>query len=232
MSSQEFPELRQVVLLTSDLEGALDRAREYFKVPSGFRDVEGMAAIGFSHEVFGFDRTYVEICEPLDPQSRVGQKAAQADSGFMVVIQVDDRDAMVERASSLGVQPLFVKDHHGSPISQWHPRDFGTIAEIDEMRPPTSWHFAPDVYATRSTSVVEDIVTIYLSVAEPQAMAARWAEVIGGECVGDAVRVGSRWLRFAQVDGISNVYQVDCRASDRNRVGETFELCGVRFCLV
>lgn len=232
MSAQQFPELRQVVLLTSDLERSLAEARSFFEVPVGFRDVDGMAAIGFAHEVFGFDRTYVEICEPLDADSRLGQKAALADSGFMVVVQVADRDAMVERAAGLGLAPLFVKDHHGSPISQWHPRDFGTIAEIDQMRPPTSWHFAPDVFEARSTSVVEDIVAVHLAVSEPEKVADRWATVVGGEHEEMSVRVGHRWLRFESVEGVSNVHRVDCRAADRTRVGESFELCGVVFTLV
>ena len=36
----QLPELRQIVLLTADLEGALKTAREFFEVPVGHREVE------------------------------------------------------------------------------------------------------------------------------------------------------------------------------------------------
>lgn len=230
-----FPELRQIVLLTGDLTGSLASARVDFDVPEGVRDVEGMAAIGFTHEVFGFDRTYVEICEPIDTDSPLGRKvASKGDSGFMVVVQVDDSAAMLGRAKSLGIEPLFVKDFHGSPISQWHPRDFGTIAEFDQMIPADSWHLAPEVYGSRSTSIVQDIVAVDLSVPDPAGMAARWARVIGGEVGADGASVdaGGRAIRFTTVEGVSGVVAVACRATDRARVGESIHLCGVDFNLV
>jgi hypothetical protein len=231
----DLPELRQIVLLTDDLDAALAQARAEFHVPEGTRDVAGMAAIGFVHEVFGFDRTYVEICQPVDPDSPLGRKvAANGGSGFMVVVQVDDSAAMLARAAELGLQPLFVKDFHGSPISQWHPRDFGTIAEFDEMRPADSWHLAPAVYQSRGTGVVEDIVAIELSVAEPTAMAARWAAVIGAEpgLDGTSITLGSRAIRFTSIDGATGLVSADCRAHDRSRVGERIRVCGVDFRLV
>lgn len=230
-----LPELRQVVLLTDDLEAALAQARTDFQVPEGTRDVAGMAEIGFVHEVFGFDRTYVEICQPVDPSSPLGRKVASGGaSGFMVVVQVADSAAMLRRAADLGLEPLFVKDFHGSPISQWHPRDFGTIAEFDEMRPADSWHLAPDVYRGRGTDVVDDIVAVTLSVADPETMAARWATVLDGRLRsgGRAVDVGDRIIAFDTVPGVSGLVSVDCRAHDRSRVGQRIEACNVAFRLV
>jgi len=230
-----LPELRQVVLLTDDLEAALARARADFQVPEGTRDVAGMAEIGFVHEVFGFDRTYVEICQPVDPSSPLGRKVASGGgSGFMVVVQVADSAAMLRRAADLGLEPLFVKDFHGSPISQWHPRDFGTIAEFDEMRPADSWHLAPDVYRGRGTGVVEDIVAVTLSVVDPDAMAARWATVLDGRLRPDgrSVDAGGTVIAFVTVPGVSGLVAADCRAHDRGRVGQRIEACGVEFRLV
>ncbi|MDR7084139.1 hypothetical protein J2X01_003447 [Arthrobacter ginsengisoli] len=235
MDSGTLPEFRQLVLLTSDLEGTLARARKEFGVPEGFRDPVALAKVGMQHEVFGFDRTYVEVCEPINPESSASRSLARkGDSGFMVVLQVPDAEAMVTRAKGLGLEPLVVKDHHGSVLSQWHPRDFGTIAEFDEMRPADSWHFAPDIYEARNKSVVDDIVAVHLSVAEPAAMAERWAAVSGGAMGSDgtSVQAGRALLRFATVNGASGVYAVDCRAADPNRVGETVRLSGVDFVFV
>jgi catechol 2,3-dioxygenase-like lactoylglutathione lyase family enzyme len=230
-----LPELRQVVLLSGDLEASLRIARSAFGVPPGTRDVAGMAAIGFRHEVFGFDRTYIEICEPLDPESSAGRRVARdGDGGFMVVVQVADAAGMAARAADLGVAPLMSADFHGSPISQWHPRDFGTIAEFDQMIPPEEWHLAPAVYHGRGTSVVSDVVAVRLAVADPPAMAARWAEVTGGALLedGTTVDLGGRSIGFVmRADGV-DAYAVDCRATDRAHVGTVIRLCGVDFTLV
>ncbi|WP_406068845.1 VOC family protein [Micromonospora sp. NBC_01638] len=235
MSTPSLPELRQVVLLTGDLEGTLSTIRSAFGVPAGFRDVEGMGAVGFNHEVVGFDRTYLEVCEPKDPESPLGRKTAEkGDSGFMVVVQVPHADGMRQRADELGFSPIVAKEHHGNPLSQWHPRDFGTLAEFDEIRPATSWHFAPDVYDARSTSVVLDISAVRLSVPDPAAMAHRWATVAGGTVNdnGTSVDLTGRTVHFADLPGSRGLKTVECVARDRGRVGETHRICGVDFVLV
>lgn len=232
---QSLPELRQVVLLTSDLDGSLSSLRESLGVPQGFRDVEGMGAIGFNHEIVGFDRTYVEVCEPSDPKSPLGRRTAEkGDSGFMVVVQVADGAAMRARAAELGLKPVVDKEHHGNPLSQWHPRDFGTLAEFDEIRPATSWHFAPDVYDARSTSVVDDIGSVRISVADPAAMAQRWATITGGtlDDAGTAVDLGGRTVTFVDDPDGRGLRSVECVAADRSRAGETTRVCGVDFVLV
>lgn len=235
MNKQLFPEFRQVVLLTGDLEGALSTARNELGVPEGFRNAEALAKVGMKHELFGFNRTYVEICEPLSSESSAGRSLAKkGDSGFMVVVQVEDFDAMTQRATELGLVPLVSKDFHGSMLSQWHPRDFGTIAEFDEMRPADSWHFAPDVYEARGSGVVEDIVAVELAVADPHEMAKRWAVVTGAEVCEDGVSVQTRGciLRFSTVEGVVGVFAVDCRAADRDKVGTVVHVAGVDFRLV
>ncbi|MFJ2028676.1 hypothetical protein [Streptosporangium sp. NPDC087985] len=233
MEKRKLPELRQIVLLTGNLEGTLEAARSAFGVPHGHRDEEGMAAIGFTHEIFGFDRTYIEVCEPLRSDSGAASKLRKTgDSGFMIVVQVADSAGMVSRASRLGIEPLFVKDHHGSPISQWHPRDFGVLAEFDELVPPESWHFAPQVYAGRSTAVVNDIVSAHVSVPDPLAMAARWAAVVDAEVDGATVRLGDRTIEFEDVDGVRGLYAVDCLAAQDSGRGTVLSLCGVQFTLI
>lgn len=235
MSTTSLPELRQVVLLSNDLEGTLGQLRTHLGVPSGFRDAEGMGAIGFNHEVVGFDRTYLEVCVPKDPESALGKKtAAKGDSGFMVVVQVADGDQLRERASELELKPIVDKLHHGNPLSQWHPRDFGTLAEFDEIRPATSWHFAPDVYEARSTSVVQDLIAVRISVADPAEFAQRWAAVTGGTVKDDgtSVDLSGRTVHFVYKPESRGLTTVELEATDRDRVGEIHRISGVDFVLV
>ncbi|QIX25532.1 VOC family protein [Nocardioides sp. JQ2195] len=230
-----LPELRQIVLLSNDLEGTLGQLRTHLGVPSGFRDVEGMRKVGFNHEVVGFDRTYVEVCEPHDPESPLARKtAAKGDSGFMVVVQVADGDQLRERAGELELKPIVDKLHHGNPLSQWHPRDFGTLAEFDEIRPATSWHFAPDVYDARSTSVVRDLSAVRISVSEPADFAQRWATVTGGTVNDDGTSVvlSGRTVHFVDQPEMRGLTTVELEAADRDRAGEVHRISGVDFVLV
>ena len=235
MSPQPLPELRQIVLMTSDLEGSLETIRSVLGVPRGVRDVEGMGALGFTHEVVGFDRTYIEVCEPRDPDSAIGRKTReQGDAGSMVAVQVQDSAAMRARAAELGLSPIVRKKRHGSLLTQWHPRDFGTMAEFDEFRPATSWHLAPEVYRARSTSLVRDIDAVQISVADPGSMAQRWATVIGGALCenGSSVNVGGRTIRFVDRPDRRGLRRVECRATKREQAGATHLICGVEFALV
>ena len=152
----------------------------------------------------------------------------------MVVVQVADEGAMIERAVALGLRPLMTGDFHGSPISQWHPRDFGTIAEFDQMNPADSWHLAPAVYSSRSTAVVRDIVGVRLAVPDPAAMAARWATVSGGALQPDGitVAVGGRNIGFLTREPDAAAFAVDCLATNRDHAGTAIRLCGVDFTLI
>lgn len=230
----QLPRLRQVVLITSDLAPALERARTAFALPEGVRDVDGMAAIGFEHEVLGFDETFLEIVAPLAADSPQAQLLAkQGDSGFMVVLQVDDLGAVLARAADLGIAPVLQEDFDGHPISQWHPKDLGTLAELDQMDPVDTWHFAPRCFEVGSTEVARDIVAAEVAVDDPEAMAARWAAVLALVPEGPELRLATETVRFVPAgDGPRGLRSVDLVASDPERAGESVELCGVTFRLV
>lgn len=234
MNSPRLPELRQIVLMTGDLERSLKIARDKLGVPRGLRDPEDMEKLGMVHEVVGFDRTFIEILEPTDPESGMGRRAAKGDCGFMLVMQVEDSPAMLERAEGLGIKPLFLVDHHGNQVTQWHPRDMGTIAELDQMIPVDGWHFAPAIYDARSTEVAQDLCAVELSVENPDEMAARWATITGAPLNPDgrSIDAGGKTIRFVAADGVLGFHRVEYRATDRARVGESFELAGVTFTLV
>lgn len=234
MSRPNLPELRQIVLLTEDLERSLRIARTKLGVPHGLRDAEIMRRFGMLHEFVGFERTYIELCQPTDPNTGMGQRILKGECGFMVVLQVADSDAAVARAAELDIKPLSVNKHSGGLTTQWHPRNFGVLVQLDQMEPASSWHLAPAVYDARSTSAIEDMCALTIATAEPAEVAERWASVIGVEVDADgtSLEAGGKTLRFVPATGRPGLKQVDCRCVDRDRVGEQFTLGGVNFLLV
>jgi catechol 2,3-dioxygenase-like lactoylglutathione lyase family enzyme len=226
-----LPRLRQIILLTGDLDAALARAKDVFGFESGVRDEKSMSELGFEHEVFTFGDTFLEIVAPLSPDSSHGRLIAEhGDSGYMVDVQVGDLDDLVERAAALGFAPVLKQVFEGQRITQWHPRSLGTLAEFDQMEPADTWHFAPRIFDARTTHVARDICAATLAAADPESMARTWATLLQRPLEGTTVRLPDEMLRFVPVgDGRPGLREVDVVASSAERVGDTVELCGVAF---
>ncbi len=226
--------LRQVVLLTGDLPAALVQAKSLLGLRDGVRDEPGMAKLGFEHEVLAINQTFLEIVAPLAADSSPGRLLRRGgDRGYMVALQVSDVDAVVSRAAEIGLKPVMRTVYEGNPLTQWHPRDLGTLAEIDEMRSGADWHFCPELSDTGSTSVVLDIIAADLAVPDPVTYAARWATLLGMDVPAGTTELdlNGRKLRFvpsqADQDGLVTV---TFAASDATRRDHT--LCGVRISIV
>lgn len=226
-----LPRLRQIVLITGDLDSTIARARELFGFERGIRDEASMAALGFEHEVFTFDDTFLEIVAPLTAGSAHGRLVAEkGDFGYMVDVQVGDLDGLVERAGSLGFAPVLLQDFEGQQISQWHPRHVGTLAEFDQMEPPATWHFVPRIFESRSTGVARDIAGATLAVPDPESMASAWSTLVQCPIEGTTVVLPGERLHFVPCgDGRPGLREVDVHAADAVRVGDSVELCGVTF---
>ena len=227
-----LPRIRQLVLLVPDLESALAEVREVFGFTQGIRDVEEMAKLGFEHEICSFADTFLEICAPLGPEwghAKLVEK--RGPMGYMVDVQVEDLEAVVDRAAGIGIAPLFKEPFNDSLISQWHPRALGTLAEFDQIEPAATWHYAPQIFDNAATSVATDMVGAEIAVADPVAMTRTWATLLGVEPATETtLGLGGSTLRFAE--GTGGFRGIDVAAADPARVGETVRLLGVDFTFV
>ena len=221
------PRIRQLVLLVPDLETALAEVREVFGFTQGIRDVEEMAKLGFEHEICSFADTFLEICAPLGPEwshARLVEK--RGPMGYMVDVQVEDLEAVVARAAELDIAPLFKEVFNDSLISQWHPRALGTLAEFDQIEPAETWHYAPRIFANAATGVATDMVGAEIAVADPVAMTATWAAVLGVTPSSETtLDLSGSTLRFTE--GTEGFRGIDVAAADPARVGETVHLLGI-----
>jgi hypothetical protein len=236
-SSPALPSVRQLVFLAADLPSTLAAARAEFGLNEGIDDAEGMAKLGFIHQVLTIDQTYLEFTAPLAPDTMPGKLVARrGDLGYMVVIQVEDIDATTARAAARGLKPVFEELYEDNTITQWHPRDFGTLAEIDQIRPADSWHMAPRIFKTGSTEVVGDFVAIELAVRDPAAVIATWADVldipVGGD--GASLDLSGRTVRFVQSTegGREGLITVELPATVREQAGRVVRISGVDFRLI
>jgi hypothetical protein len=227
--STALPRLRQLVLLVPDLQAGLEEVRAAFGFTRGTSDAAGMAELGFEHEVCSFADTFLEVCAPLGPDSHHARLVEKRGAmGYMVDVQVADLDAAVARAAEHDVAPLFVQDYRDARISQWHPKALGTLAELDQVDPPESWHDAPEVFENAATGVATDIVGAEIAVRDPGAVARAWSQLLGVEpTTPTSLILGPSTLRFSEGD--TGLSVIDVAAADPARVGDTMTLCGVEF---
>ena len=228
-----LPALRQIVLLAADLEATLTDVRSTLGLRPGVREVEAMAALGFEHEVLAIDETFVEIVSPLAAESSPGRLLArQGESGYMVVLQVSDLDEVVRRGQQIGLTPIMRERLDGNPISQWHPRDLGTLAEIDEIADERGWHFCPELSDTGSTEVVADLVAVRIAVADPAGCARIWATLLDIDLDDGSARLelANGVLEFVEsADGARGLTSAEF-ASARSDTAER-TVCGVRLAI-
>lgn len=226
-----LPCIRQVVLLVPDLDEAIAQCRETFGFTSGTRDPESMAKLGFTHEVLSFGDTFLELVAPMTPDSSHGRLVERKGAvGYMLVVQVADLKADIDRAANLGIEPLFAEDFEGNKISQWHPKSLGTLAELDQVDPHDSWHFAPRIFEASCTDVARDIVGAELASADPEAMAQTWSQILDAPLSDPTtLPLQETVLRFVPAGDSTGLVAVDVAATDPSRVGESLHLCGVDF---
>jgi hypothetical protein len=225
------------VLLTDDLPAAIAQAKSFLGLRAGIRDEAGMAKLGFTHEVLAIDQTFLEIVAPLSPDSSAGRLLARnGESGYMLAVQVDDVEVVIERARGIGLAPIMAHSYEGNPLTQWHPRDLGTLAEIDEMRSGAEWHFCPELSDTGCTEVVADITATEIAVPDPVDYARRWAILLGVELADGATSIdfGQRTLRFvlAAAGARAGLTAVELASSSPEPSGQDATLCGVRFTII
>ncbi|WP_426563809.1 hypothetical protein ACPPVT_21165 [Angustibacter sp. McL0619] len=230
-----LPAVRQLVFLTDDLPSTLAAARRELGLNSGVKDEEGMAELGFVHEVLTIENTFLEFTAPLGPDTMPARLLARrGDLGYMVVLQVADIEQTKQRAADLGLEPVMETLYEGHTITQWHPKDFGTLAELDQIRPADTWHMAPAIFEGGSTEVVQDVSAIEVAVADPAEMAARWAQVLDVTVADDgtSLELSGVSVRFVPADGAVGLVAVELPASDPGKAGRTSRLSGVDFRLV
>lgn len=230
-----LPAIRQLVFLAADLESTIAAARQHLGLKPGINDAEGMARLGFIHEVLTIDQTFLEFTAPLSDDTMPGRLVARrGDIGYMVVIQVADVEATKARAAELGMKPVFEEPYEGHSITQWHPRSFGTLAEFDQIRPPETWHMAPRIFEHGSTEVVQDVSAIELAVSDPLAMAALWAAMLDVPVAPDgaSLELSGCTARFVQTEANAGLVAVELPATDRANAGRVFTISGVEFRLV
>lgn len=172
--------LRQVVIAARDLEATVAHLTSVFGIEVSFRD-PGIAEFGLVNAVMPVGDTFLEVVSPVAataPARRFLDR--RGDGGYMVMLQSTRLDDDRRRIADLGVRVVWQIDLDDIRDTHLHPADVGgAILALDDARPPAAWRWAGPGWEGRvRTERARTVSGVELAAGDPEALAARWAQVL------------------------------------------------------
>jgi Glyoxalase-like domain len=167
---------RQAVLAARNLDAAVAELR--YKLPLGEPYADpGVALFGLRNAVMPLGDTFVEVVSPVQDDTAAGRFLdRRGDGAYMAMFQLDDLAGARERAAALGIREVWSIELDDISACHLHPADIGAaIVSLDRPVPPESWRWAGPWQPHGDGGTTG----LTLSAREPDALGARWAEVLG-----------------------------------------------------
>jgi hypothetical protein len=230
----EHIRIRQIAICAPDIRPVEREVERALDITPAHRDKPG-APIWMFNGVFAIGDTFLEILQPERPEAptqKFLEKQGGA-AGYMLILQVDDlakARARAEAAKVRIVMDMPVREYHGVKGSgiHLHPGDTGgVLTSFDWMEDWDSWAWAGQAWPWhRRTDVVSGMVAAEISSTDPDRVAARFSELLGRDLDDDrSIGLDNTRVRFVEGPAGSRdrLTGIDMTATDRARVGETFE---------
>ncbi|HEY4811559.1 MAG TPA: VOC family protein [Solirubrobacteraceae bacterium] len=174
--------LRQAVLVARELEPVAGQLRTALDLGEPFRD-PGVGEFGLENVVFAVGDCFLEVISPTRADTAAGRYLERhgGDGGYMVIFDLEDLDGARSRALGLGVRVVWQIDLPDISGTHLHPVDMrGAIVSLDQSRPYGSWRWGGPPWTAQIASAEPGrLADITVAVADPQAVAARWGQVLG-----------------------------------------------------
>ncbi|CAN5836873.1 hypothetical protein BH11PSE13_BH11PSE13_43540 [soil metagenome] len=253
-SDATFLRLRQICLVTVDLERVVDDLCAVFDVKVCHRDPE-VGQFGLHNALMPFGTSFIEVVAPTREGTTAGRylQRRHGEGGYMVILDSDTLPRWRTHVAEIGVRiaaPLALGDYEGM---QLHPRDTGgALLEINttlggaDLQHGAYWPAGPHWRDAVSTKRVEGIAGAVLQGADPGGLAAQWGRILKRAVVKAAdwqLDVDNATVRFTDAtdgrgEGLAAV-TVQARDADAIRRAaqaralphdiDSVTVCGVRF---
>jgi len=190
--------LRQVALTARELGHVRQDFFAVLGLDADFND-PGVGKFGLQNSVMALGDTFLEVVSPVEENTTAGRYLDRrgGDGGYMVIVQVDDVAQQRAHVDGLGVRVVWETAGDQATAFHMHPKDVGgAILSFDQMTPPESWEWAGPGWEQRPAANVSTIVAVDVQTPDPEAMAARWAEVFNRPVSGNAMELDHGTIRF------------------------------------
>jgi len=220
-------------MVAADLDAAERRIEQELGLELCFRD-PGVAAFGLRNALFPIGDQLLEVVSPTQPGTTAGRQLDKrgGDSGYMVMLEVDDLLPLRERFDERGARIVHEEVADGIVGLHLHPADVGgAILSVDRADTWGEWPWAgPDWRDHIRPERVREVLAVMIEADDPDAMCARWAELLGVEARDSTITLSDGGeIRFVPAgdrgEGVSGFV---LRASHPDAAGST-EICNCRF---
>ncbi len=136
--------LRQIVMVAEDLDAVETAIERDLGLELCFRD-PGVATFGLRNALFPIGDKLLEVVSPTQPGTTAGRQIDKrgGDSGYMVILEVDDLDALRQRFDEHDARIVFEATADGIVGLHLHPADVGgAILSVDRADTWGEWPWA------------------------------------------------------------------------------------------
>lgn len=180
--------LRQVALVAADLDKVVDQLESVLGLQVAYRD-PGVERYGLHNAVLPAGPGFLEVVAPFRDDVSAARYLGRrgGDAGYMVILQTADAEAERARIADLGVRVVDDIDRPDYRAAHFHPVDFGgVLVSVDQQRNAPDhleaygeWMPAGPSWRDALTTDVVDLTAVSISAEDPEALAERWAELLG-----------------------------------------------------
>lgn len=184
-----LPRLRQVVLAAHDLPATTADIESALGVSEPFRD-PGVGHFGLANAVYAVGDTFLEVVSPTQPDTAAGRYLDRrgGDSGYMVMFELEDEPAVRKVLDLLEIRTVHDMTYDDIVDLHLHPKDVpGAIVALDITKPVGSWRWGgPAWEGAIPRHAPGGIAGLTVAAVDPQAVATKWAAVLGIDVTTDA----------------------------------------------
>ena len=202
--------LKQICLVAADLDSVEEELKAILGLEVAYSD-PGLSQFGLKNIMLPIGNSFLEVVTPIQEDTTAGRYLERrgGDGGYMVIMQCGDIGEMTERVQSLGIRIVWEDASEETAGIQLHPKDLpGALVDIrwnpGDQDPAGPWAPAgPDWQRARRTDVVCSLAAAEIQCDDPDALAARWAEVTDRPVSRDgddnpAIRLDDGNIRFTR----------------------------------
>ena len=166
------------MLAARDLDAAVEELRAALPLGEPYAD-PGVGLFGLRNAVMPLGDTFVEVVSPVQDATAAGRFLdRRGDGAYMAMFQVEDLAGARARAAALGVREVWAdrarRHLRRPPAPGGHRRG-------DRLARPAGAAASPGAGPARGSPHGELHTTgLTLSARDPEALGARWSEVLGG----------------------------------------------------
>ncbi|MCZ6643345.1 MAG: hypothetical protein O7F71_17355 [Gammaproteobacteria bacterium] len=206
-------QLRQIALVAEFLKPMIEDLSYTLGVNPCFID-DGVGVWGLENTLLAIGHNFLEVVAPVKTNTAAGRylERRNGNGGYMVICQAGSHAEQLEvkeRALAEGVRIAWERESDHYHLMQLHPRDMtASFLEVDWDRHDDfdgNWEPAGGLAWEEKVdqSSIVDMVGVELQGPQPEALAQRWAQVLGRPMRDDlTVEINNATLRFIEaVDG-------------------------------